>query len=92
MSYSRARRLTSRFCRVIADCRAEIGKDRNERERRQREGRRQEREHELNERVKVHWQRDDAATVALPRLLEGTRREREGYVRRRQGAVECCSG
>ena len=37
-------------------------------------------------RVKGCWQRDEAPTTTLPRLLEGTRREREGYVRRRQRA------
>ena len=59
---------------------------RHERQRELREGRRQEQDRELNERVQVHWERDEAPMVTLPRLLEGTRREREGYVRRRQRA------
>ena len=38
VSHSRARRLTTRLCHAIADCRAEIAKVRHERQREQREG------------------------------------------------------
>ena len=83
MSYVRARRLTKRLCNVIRESRSEIARARNERQRQERQRSREAQELELNEAVRQLHARDVEATVTLERLLEGTRREREGYKRRR---------
>ena len=83
MSYVRARRLTKRLCNVIRESRSEIARARNERQRQERQRSREAQELELNEAVRQLHARDEEATVTLERLLEGTRREREGYKRRR---------